>query len=459
MGVTRAVKRIGKVRTQKCGRRARCTNYAAFDDIEITFDDGTVVPHQTWARFDKGLIRHPDVKYGNAIISHSKQRVGQKKKMNHGSVATCIAYRGADDIDIQFEDGSIRRNITWDAFSKGKFLSDTDKIKVGVQVTKHSGEVMTCINYRSAIDIDVQFEDGTIAEHKTWNNFMHGEIKKPGEKVRRDGIRNKGPRVGVEVQAVNGQKMKCVAYRSARDIDVEFEDGTLVSGKGWNSFAMGNIANPNFDISMQNAVRRIGTERIAQNGQRTKCIRYNTCMDIDVEFEDGYVAKNVTWRHFERGSIKNPNHIAPPGQKRNIGINDESNDGRKHNAFAAEKYSGLKREMRDGRIATIKEYRKDSDITIRFDNGEEIRTTFTKFMNGKASETSRLGQKNTARCGMKMEIIKYGGCDNLTIRFEDGTVREHIKYRNFLLGNVAPNDDKRHARTKAKEKRDNKEQL
>ena len=30
-----------------------------------------------------------------------------------GMVATCIAYRKADDIDVQFEDGTIRKNVVY----------------------------------------------------------------------------------------------------------------------------------------------------------------------------------------------------------------------------------------------------------------------------------------------------------------------------------------------------------
>ena len=39
--------------------------------------------------------------------------------MKNGMNATCIAYRGSGDIDVQFEDGTIVRNKDKSKFLKG----------------------------------------------------------------------------------------------------------------------------------------------------------------------------------------------------------------------------------------------------------------------------------------------------------------------------------------------------
>ena len=42
-----------------------------------------------------------------------------------------------------------------------------------------NGEYATCIAYRGAKDIDVQFEDGTIVEHRCKSDFYNQKISNP----------------------------------------------------------------------------------------------------------------------------------------------------------------------------------------------------------------------------------------------------------------------------------------
>ena len=49
-----------------------------------------------------------------------EQRLGQLGINNQGLKITIIAYRKADDIDIQFEDGIILTNRSYDNFLKGR---------------------------------------------------------------------------------------------------------------------------------------------------------------------------------------------------------------------------------------------------------------------------------------------------------------------------------------------------
>ena len=48
--------------------------------------------------------------------------------------------------------------------------------------------------------------------------------------------------VGVNNQ---GLKMTIIAYRDCKDIDVQFEDGTIVENRQYGEFLKGTIANPN----------------------------------------------------------------------------------------------------------------------------------------------------------------------------------------------------------------------
>lgn len=55
--------------------------------------------------------------------------------------------------------------------------------------------------------------------------------------------------IGEVVTANNGQRMTLIAYRQYKDIDVQFEDGTIVTNKSYHHFKYGTIANPNCKIS------------------------------------------------------------------------------------------------------------------------------------------------------------------------------------------------------------------
>ena len=54
-----------------------------------------------------------------------KNRVGEENINNQGEKMTIIAYRGAKDIDVQFEDGIIVYNRDYTNFKKGKIKNIT----------------------------------------------------------------------------------------------------------------------------------------------------------------------------------------------------------------------------------------------------------------------------------------------------------------------------------------------
>ena len=51
--------------------------------------------------------------------------------------------------------------------------------RTGEIAYSNNGEKMVIIRYDNKNDIDVQFDDGTIVEHKQYNNFLKGKIKNP----------------------------------------------------------------------------------------------------------------------------------------------------------------------------------------------------------------------------------------------------------------------------------------
>jgi hypothetical protein len=127
-------------------------------------------------------------------------------------------------------------------FGAGTTLSYTNskfKDRTGETSIANNGQLITIIKYRNSADLDIQFEDGAISEHRRYQEFITGIIKNPNEKI---------DHLGETAIAYNGQQMKIVRYRNTSTIDVEFEDGTVVKNRTYNSFLTGHIRNPNNSI-------------------------------------------------------------------------------------------------------------------------------------------------------------------------------------------------------------------
>ena len=232
-----------------------------------------------------------------AVLNH----IGETVVATNGQKMTLIAWRSKYDTDALFEDGTIVEHRQYGDFKKGK-IANPNYFKgnkhIGKTVVANNGQKMTIVAYRSALDIDVQFEDGTVVEHREHNSFKKGKIANPNYTY---AIRH----IGETVVANNGQKMTLVAWRLYNDIDVQFEDGTVVERKDYSSFKKGEIANPNNTT----ANRRLGETVIANNGQKMTIVAYRSCMDIDIQFEDGTVVEHKTYGNFKNGKIANPNFL------------------------------------------------------------------------------------------------------------------------------------------------------
>lgn len=102
-------------------------------------------------------------------------RLGETRMMNCGMEATIIRYGKADDIDVRFEDGAVAVHKTYSAFKKGNIANRSIKVsaenRLGETRMMNCGMKAAIIRYGGNSDIDVRFEDGAVVEHKTYNAF------------------------------------------------------------------------------------------------------------------------------------------------------------------------------------------------------------------------------------------------------------------------------------------------
>jgi len=87
---------------------------------------------------------------------------------------------------------------------------------------------------------------------------------------------------------VNGQLAKITEYRGAKDLDVQFEDKTVVTHKTWRNFCEGSIANPT--TLKSNANTKYGNKNCSP-------VTTNYTIELTFGFHDNYedsVLANIT---------------------------------------------------------------------------------------------------------------------------------------------------------------------
>lgn len=300
---------------------------------------------------------------------------------------------------------------------------------VGEKNIATNGLEMEIIAWRGAKDIDVRFEDGTVVTNRQYIHFKEGRIRNSNVCV--GGKVDKKNRVGQKITNKYGQTMEIIAYRGCLDIDVRFDDGTIVTNRKYYEFEAAAIANK---VHYGLFLDRIGEEVLARNGQKMKIIAIRNAKDIDVEFDDGTVVKNVVYSNFKKGLISNPNNT---WYKTRVRLIKESLEGKG-------KYSTY-----TGEYAKVIKYEGDGKVRIQFKNGVEKVILTPKFLKGKfyscatvgeaikiRDAKKRVGEHWHSTYGQDMKIIAYRSSQDIDVEFEDGTVVEHTTYGHFTYGYI-----------------------
>ena len=125
-------------------------------------------------------------------------------------------------------------------------MNGLKKERIGEIKYNNHGLRMRIIEYRNTSDIDVIFDDGTVREHVSYGSFVRGTIAKQKYKKR------KYVRVGDENAADNGLRMRITdIYRDSSDsrqyLEITFEDGVVVRGVTAQAFNKGKVINPKLE--------------------------------------------------------------------------------------------------------------------------------------------------------------------------------------------------------------------
>lgn len=251
-----------------------------------------------------------------------KDRTGEVNIAKNGMTMIIIAYKNSADINIQFSDGVIVYNKTYQNFKKGSIEHPVVKNKyknllsnrVGERSTATNGLMMTIINYRRSDDIDIQFSDGIIIKHKAYREFKNGNIAHPDINI--DKIKNtkyKNKYINQINTMSNGMTAKIIEYRNASDIDIEFEDSTIIKHTSISKFESGTIKHPFKSCASikkeKIAKQRLNQESISSNGMKAKIIEYKNTHNITIQFQNGTIKSNIAYRDFINHIFTSPRVI------------------------------------------------------------------------------------------------------------------------------------------------------
>lgn len=178
--------------------------------------------------------------------------------------------------------------------------------RLGEKRLMNCGMEAEIITYNNSSDINIKFEDGTIVENRSYRNFRTGQIANPQKLLKE--------RLGEKKLMNCGMEAKIVAYRNAFDLDVQFDDGYVVKQRTYHEFKDKHILNPN----IRGKLKRLGEKHIMHCGMEAEIIRYRNCSDVDIRFDDGTLVKHKTYGSFVRGNIRNPNYCCAKKKKRDI---------------------------------------------------------------------------------------------------------------------------------------------
>lgn len=169
---------LGEETITKTGHKITIVKHESMKNINVQFEDGTVLENQTYAKFKNGTIFHPiddknHKKKASDFYTKKNERIGMSIEQN-GKIITIIDYITAQNMTVQSEDGKITYNVTWQQF-KNKNIPTLILSEYSWQLIDEYGK-KTNLTYDEALDICQNKDE--IPQNEKWRKqriaFMFG---------------------------------------------------------------------------------------------------------------------------------------------------------------------------------------------------------------------------------------------------------------------------------------------
>ena len=271
----------GEKAIMKNGMEAEIIKDSGAFDITVKFVDGAVVKscRSAWR---KRSIKNPNIIVGSIL--------GLEKKMNCGMYCKVISDNNANDISVEFADGTIINHRKRREFKAGT-INNPNTVRnslIGQKRKMNCGMYCVVIEDNGPKDISVRFEDGFEKHHVERNAFKKGGIYNPASKSI----------VGQKKTMNCGMECTVISDEGSAKLVVQFADGTILENQRRDTFKNGNIRNPNYDPTSI-----IGQEKRMNCGLVCKVIEDFGSENITVQFENGIIREKCSRHNFSKGKI------------------------------------------------------------------------------------------------------------------------------------------------------------
>ena len=196
-------------------------------------------------------------------------RLGEEKRQSCGLMAKIIDYPSAADMTVQFEDGKIINHVSYYSFSQGTLNYNKQDMpemaknyRVGEKIVCSNEMVATITAYRNSQDIDVQFDDGLKVEHISYARFFQAGVPHPEHKP--VGMSRKLEKhIGFRKRTLSGYR-ELLSVHDDGTVDYLDDDGSIVcNAHTWEFFRKNTSF---FKDRIRKKDRRKGFYEVAVNG-------------------------------------------------------------------------------------------------------------------------------------------------------------------------------------------------
>ena len=235
----------------------------------------------------------------------AKEYIGLIALSTKGEKMEIIDYNGAKDITVKFEDGTIVYHKPVSDFKRGK-IENPNFFKskyIGMTNTSSQGQKMKIIEYFDYNNATVEFEEGTIVKNINISNFLKGTVENPNH-VRKSKRNWQNHYIGMTVVSKFGLKMTIIEYFSSRNMTVQFEDGYIVKNAKLTDFKkQKSLGHPKADkskMAIEKAkAKYIGLKSLSSDGFLAEIVEYFSYNNITIQFKDGTFKRSLKVNAFE----------------------------------------------------------------------------------------------------------------------------------------------------------------
>lgn len=470
-------KRIGIEKQMNNGLSCQIIKYENIYNIDVKFEDGTIITNQSFKKFKDGTIEHPNYKHYVGISKNEffiqtifssygfkKLDITTSKKIGFGKLELDLYNPNFNGYKIGIEyDGfyikskNIGHTIAHDK-RKDNICKNNNIILIRIRepqmpILKSSSICFICESsdifsdeLLKTINKIIKYLNKNFNGNIQYINYINKE--KINELFYSQYTNQFKNRENEERIMQNGMKAQIKTYKNNKDVDIIFEDGYEVKGKRYIDFKNGLIKHDKYNSQTErHKQNRLHEKRTMNCGMECEITEYINAQNISVQFADGYEVKNKTYSSFKDGRIFNKNLSQTKIDKQNR--------------------ENLEKIMKCGLKCKIVTYKNYRDITVVFENGVMVEhRNFAEFkrgtivpdktyikrnkqqyfsikqhknINSKNNENlrqERLHEKRIMKCGMECEIIEYINAKNISVQFTDGYEVKNRTYSDFKNGKI-----------------------